>query len=172
VLVDVADLEVLEVASPPAGSHAPFGHAADGIEPTGSRSEWDDVRVTKLNEVDGLTAADIVHRRLTSLPASTTVGELRDYFAASASRRIALLVDGDRYAGSIAASALPDDADATAVAADYAVREPTIEPQAPASTARDIALGDPSQRLPVVDAEGALVGIVAIDMRREGFCGT
>jgi hypothetical protein len=128
--------------------------------------------MTKLDEVAGLTAADIVHRRLTSLPVSTTVGELRDYFAASASRRMALLVDGSRYAGSIGASAIPAGADAAEPAVGYAVTAPTIGAGEAASRARDIALADPSQRLPVVDDAGTLVGVVAIDSRREGFCGT
>jgi CBS domain-containing protein len=127
----------------------------------------------ELSDVDGLTAADVMHRRLTSLPASTTIRELREYFAASASRRLALIVDGERYVGSIHATALdrgPDD-DGGALA-DHARPEPAIHPAAPAREARDLALADPSQRLPVVDETGALVGVVAINRGRTGFCGT
>lgn len=101
----------------------------------------------ELSDVEGLTAADVMHRRLTSLPASTTVRELREYFAASGSRRLALV-------------------------ADHARPEPVIGATAPAREARDLALADPSQRLPVVDAAGALVGVVAINRLRTGFCGT
>jgi CBS-domain-containing membrane protein len=128
--------------------------------------------MTKLDELDGLTAADIMHRHVSSLPPSTTVGELRDYFAGSASRRLALLADGARYVGSVAATAITDDLDAAAAATDYAAREPTVDPQAAATHARDVALDDPTRRLPVVDDTGTLVGIVAIDKRLEGFCGT
>jgi CBS domain-containing protein len=127
--------------------------------------------MTRLSEVDGLTAADVMHQRLSSLPASVTVGEVREYFAASASRQLALIVDGERYVGSIPASAIPDELDANAAAAGYATRGPTIDPQASAADARDLALADPSRRLPVVDAAGTLVGIVAIDKQLERFCG-
>jgi hypothetical protein len=41
-----------------------------------------------VSEVDGLTAADVMHQRLSSLPASATVGELREYFAQSSSHRL------------------------------------------------------------------------------------
>src|SRR4051794_35322655 len=93
----------------------------------------------QLSEGDGLTAGDITHRRVSPLPGSTTVGELRDYFAGSASRRVALLVDGDRYLGSIGVSAIDDAVEPSKPAADYASREPSIEPEAPATTARDMA---------------------------------
>jgi CBS domain-containing protein len=126
----------------------------------------------QLTDVDGLAAADVVHGRLTSLPASTTVGELRDYFAASTSRNLAVLVDGDRYLGSLTPSAIPDGADAGARAADYASREPVVAPGAAATTARDLALEQPSLRLPVVADDGSLVGVVAVDETRTGFCGT
>jgi CBS domain-containing protein len=128
--------------------------------------------VTKLDEVEGLTAADVMHRHLTTLPATTTVGELRAYFAASASRRVALLTDHGRYLGSIAAASIPEAVDAGAAAADFVVRGPTIHPAEPATSARDVALEQTSLRLPVIDDAGALVGIVAITGRRDGFCGT
>ncbi len=50
--------------------------------------------MTLLTELDGLSAADVVHPRLTSLPASATVAEVRDFFAASSSRRLAVFTDG------------------------------------------------------------------------------
>jgi CBS domain-containing protein len=125
-----------------------------------------------LSDVDGLTAADLMHRRLTTTPAATTVGELREYFAASSSRKLALVVDGERYVGSIAASALPAAADPGEPVAAYATPAPTVRPHHPAVSARDLAIEQPSQRLPVVDDGGALVGIVAIASQGRGFCGT
>jgi CBS domain-containing protein len=125
-----------------------------------------------LGDVDGLTAADIVHGRLSTLPAASTVAELREYFAASGSRQLALLVDGDRYVGEVALADLPPEGDASAPAADLARRGPTIAPGAPAREARDAALASPSARLPVVADDGVLVGVVAINHARDGFCGT
>lgn len=125
-----------------------------------------------IDDINGLTAAQVTHRHLTSLPAATTIGELRRYFAASTSRRLAVLVDGPRYVGSIEAAAFPGDADDAARAADYAGLQPVVEARAPAERARDVALERPSLRVPVVDDAGALVGVVAITSRLDGFCGT
>lgn len=118
-----------------------------------------------------LTAADVMHRHLTTLPADTTVAELRAYFAASASRQLAVIADDGRYVGSVERSALPDTADATSPAAGHAVRYPTIGPRATGREARDQGLGEASRRVPVVDDAGALLGIVAINHGLDGFCG-
>jgi CBS domain-containing protein len=125
----------------------------------------------RIADVDGLTAADLMHQRLTTLPATTTVGELRAYFYESASHKLALIVDGERYVGSVAADALGDTADHVP-AAELARPEPVVRPDAPAAEAEAAALAEESARLPVVDADGRLVGIVAINHARDGFCGT
>jgi CBS domain-containing protein len=121
--------------------------------------------------LEGRTAADVVHSRFSSTPAAATVGELRAYFAASASRQLALLVDGDRYVGSVGRADLPADAEESAPAAGFAQAGPVIAPDAPAREAWEGALAQPSARLPVVDGDGALVGVVAINHTRDGFCG-
>jgi len=124
-----------------------------------------------LEDVNGATAADLMHRRITTLPASATVAELRAYFAESTSHKLALLVDGERYVGSLEPPAL-DGAPDSAVASDFAVRGDTVEPDVPADVARERAMAMASSRLPVVDADGRLAGIIAINSRRDGFCGT
>jgi CBS domain-containing protein len=126
--------------------------------------------VLGLSDLDGRTAADIMHERASTLPATATVGEVRAYFAESDSRRLALFVDGERYVGSLTPDDLPEDDSARA--ADHARPGPTVRAGAPATDARDAALAEPSARMPVIDAEGALVGVVAINHRRDGFCGT
>jgi CBS domain-containing protein len=124
-----------------------------------------------LEDVAGLTAADLMHRRITALPASATVEELRAYFAESTSHKLALLVDGERYAGSLEASAL-EGAPESAPASELASLGDTVAPDVPADVARERALAMASSRLPVVDGAGVLVGIIAINHRRDGFCGT
>ena len=54
-----------------------------------------DLAMTELREAEGLTAANVQHRHISTLSTSVTVREVREYFAASASRRVALLADGD-----------------------------------------------------------------------------
>jgi len=129
--------------------------------------------VIGVGEVEGLKAADVVHRRLSTMPAATTtVGDVRAFFASSTSHHVALLTDGDRYVGAIEAGSISADADAAAPAAGHVRPAPTIEPCAPAATARDVAMAQPSLRAAVVDGDGVLVGIVAITSTRDGFCGT
>ena len=128
--------------------------------------------MTALHKTAGLDAAAIMHKRMSALPAAVTVGEVRAYFAQSSSHLLAVLADGDRFAGSIAAGTLPDEADDAAPALQFAEPGPTVPPSAPADQARDIALEDPTHRLPVVDNAGRLRGIVAIDTTLTRFCGT
>lgn len=128
--------------------------------------------MTQLDAVEGLNAADVMNRHVTTVPASATVGDLRAYFATSSSRHLAVLVDGARYVAALTPSSIPDGIDDASPALDYATREPTIDQSAPAARARDLALLEPSQRLPVIDDAGTLVGIVAINKRRDGFCST
>jgi CBS domain-containing protein len=133
---------------------------------------WQDLGMIDLREAEGLTAADVMHRHVSTLGASVTVGELREYFAASASRRLALLADGERYIGSISAEDLPAGIDSDGPAVVLAVPGPTVRPRASAADARELARGHPTRRLPVVDDGGALVGIIAVNEQRSRFCGT
>lgn len=121
--------------------------------------------------IDELRAADVMHRHLSALPADTSVDAVRAYFAESASRRLAVITDDGRFLGSLDRDALPDDAPGSAAAAGYAADTPIVGPQTPAVRARALALAASSSRLPVVDATGRLVGIVAVNHLRDGFCG-
>jgi CBS domain-containing protein len=125
-----------------------------------------------IDDVDGRTAAELVHRRLTTTPASDTVADLRDYFDGSSSHKLALVVDGDRYVGAVTPADIPSEAPDSASAAEYARRGRTVPPDTPAAEARDLALDEPTARLPVVGEDDTLVGVVAITGRRDGFCGT
>jgi CBS domain-containing protein len=126
----------------------------------------------QLTDIDGLQAADVMHPTASTIDATATVGDLRDYFAASSSRRLAVLVDGDRYVGAICVDDLPSiTAPPQSPARDIAGEAPTIAPEASATEARDLALSMPSRRVPVVD-QGRLVGIVAIEKHLAAFCGT
>jgi CBS domain-containing protein len=123
-----------------------------------------------IENVSGLTAGDLVHRHVSTLRADTTVGELRAYFAESSSRRLAVIVEGERFLGSIQPAAVAGaDGDRITALID---REHWAWAREPAEHARDLALTHASRRLPVIDGAGALAGIIAINRREDGFCGT
>jgi hypothetical protein len=126
---------------------------------------------TRLDEADGLTVADVTHSDFKALPASATVGEVRDWFAASDSRNMALFADEGRYEGRVLRGEL-DAADPDEAAVEYAERGATVAPHEPAARGEELALSTPARRVPVVDGEGRLVGIVAVTHDLQAFCGT
>ncbi|MFP5363881.1 MAG: CBS domain-containing protein [Thermoleophilia bacterium] len=126
----------------------------------------------RIDEADGLTVADITHVRFSALPAGATVGEVREWFAQSTSRRLAFVADGDRYLGSLTPADVAGDVDGTRPALDVAQDGPTVAPEAPATTGRDLALLSEARRVPVVDAAGLLLGVVAVTGDLQSFCGT
>ncbi|HTN24877.1 MAG TPA: CBS domain-containing protein [Solirubrobacteraceae bacterium] len=125
----------------------------------------------RIDAADGLTVQDILHAKFSALPATATVGDVRDYFAASTSRRQAFIADDGRYAGSLTPEQVADG-DPGRPAAEVADTGPTIGPEAPAATGRDLALQTASRRVPVVDDDGRLLGVVAVTGDLQSFCGT
>jgi Mg/Co/Ni transporter MgtE len=128
--------------------------------------------VTRLDEAAALTVADVTHSRLKALPATTTVGELRAWFAASTSHKLALIADDGRYVGSLVPEDLSDAVDPEELASARARRGPTVPPDAPAKQGEELALSSGTLRAPVVDADGRLLGVVAVTQDLQGFCGT
>ena len=126
---------------------------------------------TRLDETDGLTVADVTHSQFKALSASATVGEVQEWFAASDSRNMALFEAEGQYEGRVLRGDL-DAADLDEAAVAYAQRGATVAPHEPASRGEELALATPARRVPVVDGEGRLVGIVAITHDLQAFCGT
>jgi hypothetical protein len=61
-----------------------------------------------ITELDGRSAADIMHAQTSALGGETTVAEARAYFAASSSRRLAVLADDGLYRGALTPADLPE----------------------------------------------------------------
>ena len=127
----------------------------------------------RLDAAAGLTVADVAHTRFSTCPASATLAEVTAWFASSDSHRMALLTGDDgRFAGSLLAADVPAGADPAMPAAELAQRGTTVGPDEPAAHAEELALAAGARRVPVVDADGKLVGIVAVTTDLQGFCGT
>jgi len=126
----------------------------------------------RIDEADGLTVADVTHAKFTALPATASVGDVREWFAASTSRRQAFVADDGRYVGSLTPQDLERAADPARPAVEVAQEGPTVSPRAPAAQGRDLALLSESRRVPVVDDDGVLLGVVAVTGDMQSFCGT
>ena len=127
---------------------------------------------TRLDEAGGLSVADVLHSRFSVMPADATVAEVKAWFDESGSHRMALLADGERFAGHLVPEDLGDGADPARRASELARLEPTVGPGDPAKRGEELALSTPARRVPVVDGDGRLLGIVAVTEDLEGFCGT
>ena len=133
---------------------------------------WPGMARTPLHQAADLTTADVIHKRFGALPADATVGRVRDWFAASAHRRMAFLADRGRYTGSLTRDDLNGDLEPTSSAAQLAHPGPTVAPDAPADAAYRLAIATPAHRIPVVDREGVLIGVVGVTDDLAAFCGT
>ncbi len=127
---------------------------------------------TPLREAADLTVADVIHKRFSALPADATIAEVRAWFAASSHRKMAFLAEGGRYAGSLTRGDLDGDLDPTRAAADLARPGTTVAPDAPARTGYELAVSGDALRVPVVDGDGTLLGVVGVTDDLGGFCGT
>lgn len=128
---------------------------------------------TRIDGAAGLTVADVIHKQFSALPASATIGEVRDWFAVSTSRRMAFLADEGRYAGSLTPEDIAgDELDPEIAAVDVAMQWPTVPPEAPATAGEHLALLTPARRVPVVDGDGRLLGVLSVSSDLETFCGT
>jgi CBS domain-containing protein len=127
---------------------------------------------TKIDEADGLTARSVMHAQFSALPATATVGEIREWFAASTSRRVAFIAHEGRYAGSLTPAHVAGEVDPARPAVEVAEQGPTVAPDAPATTGSELALLTDARRVPVVDDGGRLLGVVAVTTDLQSFCGT
>ena len=114
---------------------------------------------------------DVVHKRFSTLPASATIDDIRTWFAVSPHRRMAFLADDGRYVGSLTPADLTGANDGSRPAAEVAHDGPTIAPDAPARTGYQLALSSDARRVPVVDSDGGLLGVLSVTDDLAAFCG-
>jgi hypothetical protein len=117
---------------------------------------------TRTDDADGLTVADVMHAEVVSMPATVTVGELRDWFSISTSRRLAVIAADGCYAGALTPADVGGDVPADRPALEVARVHPTIAPAMAAATGRDLAIASDARRVPVVDGQGRFRGVLAV----------
>jgi CBS domain-containing protein len=126
----------------------------------------------EVGQVGGLSARDVMHAQTSALDPGTTVAQARAYFAASTSRRLAIVAQDGRYVGALTPADLDAAGDPHRPALDGVPPRPTIGPDDSAARARDLAAASDTRRVPVVDADGRYLGIVSLNRGLEWFCGT
>ena len=115
--------------------------------------------VGAVSALEHLTAGDVMHREFPTLSPSATIADLRAYFAADDARRLALVVEGKRFIGSISRAEVPADGDGGRTVIGLVRRDPLAWVFDSAKSVRDKALAHPSRRVPVIDGTGGLAGI-------------
>ena len=138
-----------------------------------SRRPSQQIRIS-CDEMSGLPlrAADVALRRPDLLRDSATVGEVRAFFAASAHRHLALLVD-DRglLVATVAADDVPSGADPRDRARGWgSLVGRTVPWDTPEPAVRRLLTTTGSRRVAVVDEDGHVVGLVCLKRSGKGFC--
>ena len=114
-------------------------------------------------------AADLMLRDPKTLAGDATVAEVR-VLLSNPKVQLVLLADDTAFKGAV--TAVPEDAEPTEVALDYAdVSVATISPHAPAAEAYDRTAGSPSRRVVVLDENRNLLGLLCLDESLTRFCG-
>ena len=126
---------------------------------------------TPLDTAGQLACADVLHSRFTALPGSATIADVRAWFDASSHRKMAFLADEDRYVGSLTREDVAAPVDGARPAAELARPGPTVAPDTTAPSGHDLAVAGGALRVPCVDGEGRLLGVVAVTDDLAGFCG-
>ena len=104
-----------------------------------------------------------------TLSPATTVADARHAFENPRERLLLIARDG-RFLGALAREALaPGVADDTPLG-EVAADKPSIAPSAPVADALALLEADASERLPVVEPDGTLVGLVCFNRRKGHFC--
>jgi CBS-domain-containing membrane protein len=126
---------------------------------------------TPLDSAAQLACSDVLHKRFEALPGTATVDDVRRWFATSSHRKMAFLADDDRYLGSLTRQDVAEPLEADRAAAEVARTGPTVAPNAPALSGHEVAIAGGALRVPVVDDDGCLLGVVAVTEDLAGFCG-
>ena len=119
----------------------------------------------------GPSVADLMLRGPRTVAPDTTVAEARAAFANPRERMLLVTDGGGRFTGSVPRAAITDDlADGQTLGELLDADVPRVMPADSASRAIELLDADQSERLPVVEPDGTLVGLVCFNRNRGVFC--
>jgi len=123
----------------------------------------------RTDELEGMTVADVMHGGFPTMPPSATIGEARAWFAASSSRRLAIVARRSRCVGSLAPADIPGGAYPELPVGPMAHAGPVVAPDVPAEAGLRLVLAADARRVPVVDADGRVCGVLAVTSDKRHF---
>jgi CBS domain-containing protein len=116
----------------------------------------------------GPAVRDVMLAEPRTVAPETPVAEVRATFA-NPRVKLLLVADGERFLGTLAPDALPA-ADGGTIAGLADASAPCLAPGD--SVARALELLEATSRVPVVDEDGRLQGLVCLNRGRSAFCAT
>jgi CBS domain-containing protein len=119
-------------------------------------------------EKAGPHVSDVMLGSPRALPADATVADARAAFE-NPKERLLLVCDGERFVAALAREDVAGADDATPLTALSSGATPTLRPDDVVAAALEI-VGEDVERVPVVDGDGALRGLVCFNPRGSYFC--
>jgi CBS-domain-containing membrane protein len=118
----------------------------------------------------GSLVSDVMMSSPHTNAATESVADARAALTKS-SVKLLVVVDGDRFAGTIARDDLPDGTDGTAPLTTIARTDgPRLDPADSVAKALEVVRANDAERVPVVDAQGVLRGLVCLNRGSDRFC--
>ena len=151
----------------PSAFKTPLRAGRPGSAPTRYDLTMTDTRHIPIAEA-GPAVRDVLLREARAVPPDTAVHEVRETFA-NPRVKLLLVAEGDRFLGTIGPDDLPDGGDGT-IAAHVRGDAPRVRPEDDVDTALQLVEETGLSRIPVVDGEGRLEGLVCFNRSRNAFC--
>lgn len=118
----------------------------------------------------GPSVADVMLRDPRAVPPATTVAEARETFE-NPRVRLLLVAEGDRFLGAVTREHVGDGVDGDTTLAGLAADGVLVRPEEPVARVVELLESDEqTDRLPVVDGDGTLVGLICFNRRQGHFC--
>jgi len=116
----------------------------------------------------GPTVSDVMLREAGTVTPDHSLAEARETFA-NPRVRLILVADDDRYLGALTPADVPETGDGP-IGPHVRADAPRVAPEDPVQRALDLVEATGMDRIPVVDADDQLLGLVCWNTRRSVFC--